>query len=123
MLRCIVLPEGLQQILSSTPRYEIKINDFRKLDAATAAARLDSIRAEMSHKIHPSDQWPLFEFCASLLDERLTRLHISTDLLISDGRSFEIMFQELLQLYQHPDTILPPLTLSFQGLSARPQFD
>ena len=114
MLRCIVLPEGLQQILSSTPRYEIKINDFRKLDAATAAARLDSIRAEMSHKIHPSDQWPLFEFCASLLDERLTRLHISTDLLISDGRSFEIMFQELLQLYQHPETILPPLTLSFR---------
>jgi len=114
MLRCIVLPEGLQQILSSTPRYEIKVNDFRKVDAATAAARLGSIRAEMSHKIHPSDQWPLFEFCASLLDERLTRLHISTDLLISDGRSFEIMFQELLQLYQHPDTILPPITLSFR---------
>ncbi len=45
MLRCIILPEGRQQILSSTPRYQIEVNDLRALDAVTAAARLDSIRA------------------------------------------------------------------------------
>ena len=93
MLRCIVLPEGRQQILPSPQKYEMKVNDFRKLDAATAAARLASIRAGMSHQVHASDQWPLFEFSASLLDARITRLHISTDLLIGDGRSFEIVFQ------------------------------
>src|SRR6266853_1103774 len=70
MLRCIVLPEGRQQILSSPQKYEIKVNDLRKLDAATAAARLASIRAGMSHQVHASDQWPLFEFCVSLLDEK-----------------------------------------------------
>src|ERR1700674_4480197 len=53
MLRCIVLPEGLQQILSSTPPYEIKVIDLRKLDVAAAAARLESTRAQMSHKVHP----------------------------------------------------------------------
>ena len=114
MLRCIVLPEGLQQILSSTPLYEIKVNDLRNLDAAAAAARLDSIRARMSHQVHASDQWPLFEFCVSLLDTKISRLHISTDLLIGDGRSFEIMFQELMQLYLHPETSLPPIELSFR---------
>jgi pyochelin synthetase len=114
MLRCIVLPEGLQQILPSVPRYEIKVQDLRNVEAATATARLDALRAEMSHKVHASDQWPLFEFCASLLDAKTTRLHISTDLLIGDGRSFEIMFRELMQLYRDPGTSLPPLELSFR---------
>src|SRR5689334_605362 len=114
MLRCIVLQDGRQQILPSTPAYKIKIKDLRDLDAATAAARLNSVRAEMSHKVHATDQWPLFEFRASLLDETITRLHISTDMLICDGRSFEIWFQELMQLYHHPETILPALELSFR---------
>ena len=68
----------------------------------------------MSHQIHASDQWPLFEFCVSLLDAKISRLHISTDLLIGDGRSFEIVFQELMQLYHHPEASLPPLELSFR---------
>ena len=114
MLRCIVLPEGRQQILSSGTQYEIKVTDLRKLDAAAAAARLDSIRVRMSHQVHASDQWPLFEFCVSLLDAKISRLHISTDLLIADGRSFEIVFRELMQLYHHPESSLPPLELSFR---------
>ena len=114
MLRCVVLPEGRQQILSSGTQYEIKVNDLRKLDAATSAARLASIRSRMSHQIHASDQWPLFEFCVSLLDAKTSRLHISTDLLIGDGRSFEIVFRELMQLYHHPESTLPPLELSFR---------
>ncbi|HEV2246784.1 MAG TPA: amino acid adenylation domain-containing protein [Terriglobia bacterium] len=114
MLRCVVFPEGRQQILSSGTQYEIKVNDLRKLEPAASAARLASIRARMSHQIHASDQWPLFEFCVSLLDAKISRLHISTDLLIGDGRSFEIMFRELMQLYHHPESSLPPLELSFR---------
>ncbi len=114
MLRCIVLPEGRQQILSSVPRYEIKVEDLRALDAATSAARLAATRARMSHQIHASDQWPLFEFCVSQLNEKITRLHISTDLLIGDGRSFEIVFQELMQAYQDPMASFPPIELSFR---------
>jgi amino acid adenylation domain-containing protein len=68
----------------------------------------------MSHQVHASDQWPLFEFCASLLDEKISRLHISFDLLIGDGRSFEIVFQELMQFYHRPEASLPPLELSFR---------
>jgi pyochelin synthetase len=114
MLRCIVLPEGRQKILSSGTQYEIKVNDLRKLDSAASAARLNSIRTRMSHQVHASDQWPLFEFCVSLLDAKISRLHISTDLLIGDGRSFEIVFRELMQLYHHPESSLPPIELSFR---------
>jgi amino acid adenylation domain-containing protein len=127
MLRCIVLPEGQQQVLASPPKYEIKVEDLRKLDPAAKTARLDSIRAGMSHQVHASDQWPLFEFSASLLDAKTSRVHISTDLLIGDGRSFEIVFQELMQLYRNPETVLPPLELSFrdylQALTSLEQTD
>jgi len=114
LLRLHHFVQGLQQILYCALRYEIKVNDLRNLDAAAAAAQLHSTRARMSHQIHPSEKWPLFEFCVSLVDAKISRLHISTDLLIGDGRSFEIMFQELMQLYHHPETDLPALDLSFR---------
>ena len=127
MLRCIVLPEGRQQILPSPQKYEIKVNDLRMQDPAAKTARLDAIRARMSHQVHASDQWPLFEFCVSQLDAKMSRLHISTDLLIGDGRSFEIVFQELMQLYRQPERDLPPLDLSFrdyqQALTSLEQTD
>lgn len=114
MLRCIILSEGRQQILSSTPSYETEVNDLTMLDASLKAARLDSIRDRMSHQIHTTEKWPLFEFCVSLIDKKITRLHVSFDLLIGDGRSFEIIFQELAQLYQCPDANLLPIELSFR---------
>ncbi len=114
MLRCIVLPEGVQKILPSPPPYEIKVTDLRGMDPAAADTELKNVRAGMSHQVHASDQWPLFEFRVSRLNEKISRLHISTDLLIGDGRSFEIVFRELLLLYQHPETNLPPLELSFR---------
>ena len=114
MLRCVVYPEGRQQILASPPKYEIRVEDLRGLDSAAQSARLESTRARLSHKVHASDQWPLFDFCFSRLDEKISRLHIGIDLLIVDGRSFEILFQELIELYHHPETELPPLELSFR---------
>jgi pyochelin synthetase len=114
MLRCVIYPEGRQQILASPPKYRIQVDDLRGLDAAAAAARLDATRSRLSHKAHASDQWPLFEFFVSRLNEKISRLHISIDLLIMDGRSFEILFQELIQLYHHPEATLPSLELSFR---------
>jgi pyochelin synthetase len=114
MLRCVVYPEGRQQILATPPKYEIRVDDLRGLEAAAVAALLDVTRARLSHKVHASDQWPLFDFCVSRLNEKISRLHIGIDLLIVDGRSFEILFQELIQFYHHPEMTLPPLELSFR---------
>jgi amino acid adenylation domain-containing protein len=120
MLRCVVYPEGRQQILASPPKYTIQVDDLRGLDVAARAARLDATRARLSHKVHASDQWPLFDFCVSRIDQKISRLHIGIDLLIVDGRSFEILFQELIELYHHPETAFPALELSFRDyLSAQ----
>jgi amino acid adenylation domain-containing protein len=114
MLRCIVLPEGQQQILRQTPRYQVKSTDLRGLDPAQAEARLAETRAHLSRKSHQPDVWPLFDFHVTHLPSGKSLLHVTIDLLIGDGRSLEIVFGELAQLYRDPKAELPPLELSFR---------
>src|SRR5205085_8161756 len=61
-----------------------------------------------------ADQWPLFEIRASRLSEKLTRLHVSVDLLIGDAWSLHVLTSELARFYADAETALPPLELSFR---------
>lgn len=112
MLRTIILPDGQQQILERVPPYDIQILDLR--GEKSQASQLESIRQSMSHNILPSDQWPLFEIRASLLNKQHTRIHISFDLLIADAWSLEIIFRELKELYCNPKISLPSIEISFR---------
>jgi amino acid adenylation domain-containing protein len=114
MLRCIVLPDGHQQILKDVPRYRIQLMDLSGLEPAAVTAQLEAVRRQMSQQARPTDRWPLFDFRVSRLDSRCSRLHVSFDLLIADARSFELFFGELAHLYYNPDAILSPLEVSFR---------
>jgi pyochelin synthetase len=114
MLRCIVFPDGRQQILEHVPPYRVECLDVRGQPPESAARQLDAVREKLSHKVHSTDSWPLFDFYATHLDEHRTRLHVGLDLLVADGRSFEIIFGELAQLYRDPEVALPALELSFR---------
>jgi amino acid adenylation domain-containing protein len=114
MLRAIFLPDGRQQILEQIPPYELKVLDLRGQDPRQVASHLEAVRSEMSHQVLPSDRAPMFEFRVSLLDSERVRLHLSLDVLVSDARSFQILFDELRQVYENPEAILRPLDLSFR---------
>ncbi|MEA5503584.1 amino acid adenylation domain-containing protein [Halotia wernerae UHCC 0503] len=114
MLRAIVHPDGQQQILPQVPPYEISVVDLRGQSLEQVTTQLQAIRQRMSHQVLPTHQWPLFEICASLLDEGRIRIHINFDALIGDQWSLQIIFRELSRFYQNPDTLLPPLEISFR---------
>ncbi|MDJ0795565.1 MAG: amino acid adenylation domain-containing protein [Calothrix sp. MO_167.B12] len=114
MLRAIVLKDGQQQILAQVPAYEIKVFDLRNQEPAVVEDHLLATRQRLSHQVLPSDQWPLFEICASRLDDSLIRLHISIDALNIDIGSFMILIREWVQMYQNPDVSLPHLELSYR---------
>ncbi|MDJ0658843.1 MAG: amino acid adenylation domain-containing protein [Crocosphaera sp.] len=114
MLRAVMLPDGQQQVLKKVPEYEIKATDLRKKDKNTIIEYLNNIRQEMSHQVLPWDKWPLFEFRATLLDDKRIRLHISYDLQIFDAWSLFRLFEEWFQLCQDPQAILPPLDFTFR---------
>ncbi|AFZ09439.1 amino acid adenylation domain protein [Oscillatoria nigro-viridis PCC 7112] len=114
MLRAIVLPNGQQQILENVPAYKIEVLDLRSLDPEVAGEKLEAIRDRLSHQVLPLDRWPLFEICASKINQRRIRLHISIDALCIDGWSFQILFGDLVKFYRNPNTAISPLQLSFR---------
>lgn len=114
MLRSIILADGRQQILEEVEEYHIKIMDLRDWDEQSAERALESTRRSMSHQVLPTDQWPLFDIRASLLDGQRTRLHISIDYMIVDAWSLQILFRELIQLYLNPSSEQVPLEISFR---------
>jgi len=114
MLRAIVLPDGRQQILESVPAYEIAVTDARGRGPGEISDHLERTRREMSHQMLATDRWPLFEIRATRLDDERLRLHFSFDYLIADALSFQILFQELQQLYENPHAALAPLKVSFR---------
>ncbi len=114
MLRAIIRPDGRQQILSQVQPFELVALDLRGQPAHLVEAELLGVREELSHQVLPSDQWPLFDIRASLLGGGRVRLHISTDALISDAWSRQILIGEFARLYADPDAVLEPLDLSFR---------
>jgi amino acid adenylation domain-containing protein len=114
MLRAIVHCDGQQQVLEQVPPYQIQLLDLRGQDSDTIASKLEAIRDRLSHQVLPIDQFPLFEICATQLDDHHFRLHISVDGLCVDGWSAQVLLQDLVKFYQNPNITLPPLELSFR---------
>lgn len=112
-LRLVVSPNGQQRILEKVPDYRIRVQDLRGWDPDKAEQAVMAIRKQMDSQILDSENGLLFEIRASLLDDH-TRLHVSFDLLIGDGWSFEILLQDLYQYYLDPQADLPPLELTFR---------
>ncbi|GHO97479.1 hypothetical protein KSF_075270 [Reticulibacter mediterranei] len=114
MLRAVLLPDGRQKILPVTPYYKINMVDLRKRDNDLVRMELQAIRQRMSHQRLSIDIWPPFDICAVLLDEKRVRLCFSIDGLFADGRSYYILFHQLVRLYKEPGYTLQPLTFSFR---------
>lgn len=122
MLRTVISQDGTQRVLPELPPYSIASDDLRALPTEASDAILASTRERMSHQVLPLDRWPLFEIHASLIDQELTRLHLSFDSMTIDLDSRTRLLREWGELYQHPDAALPQLPCSFRDaiVNARP---
>jgi len=114
MLRAIVRSDGQQQILERVPAYQIQVLDLRGQNYRVVNSQIEAVRESLSHQVIPSDRWPLFEIRASVLDDRLFRLHFSFDALIADAWSFQMMGREWAKLYQNPNETLSDIEISFR---------
>ncbi|MCI5193670.1 MAG: amino acid adenylation domain-containing protein [Candidatus Electrothrix sp. AU1_5] len=114
MLRAIILPNGQQQILADVSAYSIISYDLTQADEAAINLHLETVRQEMFARPFPSDQWPLFDIRFTQLPTQELRIHFSLDMLIADWGSYEILLREWTQLYHHPSSSLPALSLSFR---------
>ncbi|HYO81171.1 MAG TPA: AMP-binding protein, partial [Bryobacteraceae bacterium] len=114
MLRAVVRPDGMQQVLPTVPHYPIRVTDLRGRSLEDVNAALSGVRAEMSHQMLDVHTWPVFDIRVTLLNEERARIHFSTDALVFDVWSFVTLVQELVTLYLDPAAELPQLEMTFR---------
>ncbi|MCU5775502.1 amino acid adenylation domain-containing protein [Erwiniaceae bacterium BAC15a-03b] len=114
MLRAVIDDAGYQRVLAQVPDYLIRCQDLRTASASQHQQWQQQTRADLSHEVHDTRQWPLFTVRAAQLSDTCVRLCISLDNLICDGRSMVMLLSEWAQLARQPDTLLPPVDIHFR---------
>ncbi|WP_124727925.1 non-ribosomal peptide synthetase/type I polyketide synthase [Staphylospora marina] len=114
MLRTVILPDGRQQILDRPPRYEIRVTDIRQESPEEKERHLKEVRDRLSHIVRPVDQWPLFEICATRIDDRKVRLHLSFELIITDIGSIRILLRDWHRCYKGKEELFEALPFTFR---------
>lgn len=97
------------------PHPLLNLRDATSFEVEDAVA---NIRAAMSHQVRPADRWPLFEVRAARLPSGHTRLFVSLDNMVFDGRSMGMIIAEwgaLARAGGSPD-ILPKIGCSFRDI-------
>ncbi|EAZ1472457.1 yersiniabactin polyketide synthase HMWP1, partial [Salmonella enterica] len=112
MLRMVVDADGQQRVLATTPEYHIPRDDLRALSPEEQRIALEKRRHELSYRVLPADQWPLFELVVSKIDDCHYRLHMNLDLLQFDVQSFKVMMDDLAQVWR--GETLAPLDITFR---------
>ena len=105
-----IFTNAQQTILEEVPHYTIKHH------GAIQENEIQEIRSNLSHKVYDIEQWPLFSFEFGDFNGK-TMLFTSIDALIMDATSYNIIFDELMQLYNADDindVQLKALNISFK---------
>ena len=113
MMRVIIQPDGMQRILENTPQYHIDVTDIRQLEVTEKEKALDEKRAEMSHQVIQTDEWPLFDVRITKIEDQKHRIHISFDNIIFDGWSMFHLLDEWAEVYRNGKAEMS-ITLSFR---------
>ncbi|AHF02960.1 peptide synthetase [Marichromatium purpuratum 984] len=115
MLRAVIGSDGTQRVLRNVSLPPLRCDDRRGASAEVFEQAVLASRDEMAFRRYDAERWPLYELRLTLGDER-SILHYSTDLLIADFASIQLLLAELGERYEHPERALPPLSLTFRDL-------
>ncbi|GAB7044641.1 MULTISPECIES: non-ribosomal peptide synthetase [Catenuloplanes] len=114
MLRVVIDDEARQRVLPEVPAYRIPVTDLR--DAPDPDRRLAAMRADLSHRVHPVERWPLFDIRAALLPDGRTRLFVGMDIIALDMAGWMRVMREWGRFTADPQLCLPPPATTFARL-------
>jgi amino acid adenylation domain-containing protein len=113
MLRTVFPGDGTQRTLPEVRRYALRVEDLPELTGEAAEARCAEIRLELSRDDLDPARWPLFDVRAGRVDEAVTRIFLSLDMLQVDFLSFLVLMEEWRRFHDHPEAELPALPMDF----------
>ncbi|SFR98129.1 non-ribosomal peptide synthetase [Anaeromicropila populeti] len=109
MLRVVLDDKGNQVIKEKTEPYSFQIFDLSQIrDTNNLNDELEKIRKEQVYVILPTKTGTLYEFAVSLLPDQRGRIHITLDAMIADGKSIDLLYQQLFKAYQNECMIKSP---------------
>lgn len=117
MLRSVISEDGTQRIAPTLPDLSIQVTDVRDASPAAVDGVLAAVREELSHKVHPAGERPLYELRLTRAADRAV-LHLSMDFMVLDWISIQLLLAELDRRYRQPDCELPPLDATFRDYVA-----
>nr|WP_298104154.1 amino acid adenylation domain-containing protein [uncultured Shinella sp.] len=115
MLRAIVTEDGRQRVLPTVPHQAIAIEDLSLATRPEQEHRLEEKRISLQKESADLTTWPHSHLSfTQLAADGAGHLHMKLDIWCTDGRSIQIMFDELAAFYDEPDLALPETDLSFR---------
>ncbi|MEV2240999.1 amino acid adenylation domain-containing protein [Micromonospora sp. NPDC049891] len=112
-LRTVIQEDGSQRVLPAPPRTGIAVTDLRGAPADAVRETIASVRDELSHRVHPTGERPMYELRLTLAADRSV-LHVSVDFMALDWLSLQRVLAELDSRYRQPDCALPPVEATFR---------
>ena len=95
MLHAVITENGEQTILDEVPEYRLERVDISDLTGKEKEEYIAQYREKMSHEVFEIGTWPMFSFKALKINEQEHYFIVSVDLLVADGGSFSILFDEI----------------------------
>lgn len=115
MLRARFLPDGRQQVMRENQAWRgLTVHDHRELEPGEVARRLADLRRELSRRRMAVEHGEVFDFQLSRLPGGKTRLHLNLEMLVCDARSFQVLCDDLVELFEGRESTLPPIRYSFR---------
>ncbi|CZF82415.1 non-ribosomal peptide synthetase [Grimontia marina] len=115
MLRAVIDTNGQQQVLKNYTLPSISCDDTKGQPEEVFRDSVTKSREEMAYRRYDSTCWPLYELRLTQHDSSAI-LHHSTDLLIADFASIQLLLAELGDMYLHPEKEHEPLQASFRDV-------
>ncbi|MFD8012189.1 amino acid adenylation domain-containing protein [Streptomyces sp. NPDC058955] len=112
-LRTVISEDGTQRVLPALEDTRIDLADLRGASSDTVEKTIDDVRDELSHKVHPAGERPMYELRLTRTADRSV-LHVSVDFMALDWLSMQQVLFELDSRYRRPDCELPPVDATFR---------
>ncbi|SCK41081.1 pyochelin synthetase [Streptomyces sp. WMMB 714] len=112
-LRTVISEDGTQRVLPTLKDTSIAVADLRSAADETVDKTIAAVRDELSHKVHPAGERPMYALRLTLTPQRSV-LHVSVDFMALDWLSMQQVLSELDRRYEQPDCELPPLDATFR---------
>ncbi|MBX6381795.1 MAG: amino acid adenylation domain-containing protein [Microbispora sp.] len=112
-LRTVICEDGTQRVLPELADTRIAVADLRDASDDEVGKAIDGVREELSHKVHPAGERPMYELRLTLAPDRSV-LHVSVDFMALDWLSLQQVLSELDRRYQQPGCELPAIDATFR---------